>query len=103
MTMVDSAPAAPPRAKARRPFRWVIRGTILAVVGYLAGVLLTVAIRGGSPTDEVAVIFGYVFALIGWLAGQYLLIRQRWRSGARHRGGRRRGRRVIPAGSWRWR
>jgi len=69
MTMVDSAPAAPPRAKARRPFRWVIRGAILAVVGYIAGVLITLAIRGGSPTDEVAVVFGYVFALIGWLAG----------------------------------
>ncbi len=64
----DGAPTKV-RPRAHRPFRWVIRGILLAVVGYLAGAFLTVAIRGGSPNDEVALIFGYVFALIGWLAG----------------------------------
>ena len=29
------------RPKAHRPFRWVIRGILLAVVGYLAGALTT--------------------------------------------------------------
>ncbi|MGI9666899.1 MAG: cytochrome c oxidase subunit I, partial [Acidimicrobiia bacterium] len=42
---------------------------ILAIVGYAAGVGITLAIRGGDPTDEIAVIAGYVLALFGWLAG----------------------------------
>ena len=58
-----------PRPKARRPFKWVIRGTVLALVGYILGVLLVLGIRGGNPTDEIAVISGYVVALLGWLAG----------------------------------
>ena len=57
------------RPKASRPFRYVVRGVVLAVLGYLAGVAITIGIRGGSPTDEVVVIFAYIFALIGWLAG----------------------------------
>jgi cytochrome c oxidase subunit 1 len=57
------------RIKARRPFRYVVRGTVLAFVGYVLGVLLVIGARGGSPTDELAVIAGYVLALIGWLAG----------------------------------
>jgi cytochrome c oxidase subunit 1 len=28
-----------------------------------------VAIRGGSPSDEVAVVFGFIFGLMGWLGG----------------------------------
>jgi cytochrome c oxidase subunit I len=64
-----TSPPRTPRPKARRPFRWVLRGIALAVVGYLAGAFITVAIRGGSPSDEVAVVFGYISALIGWLAG----------------------------------
>ncbi|MGI9666826.1 MAG: hypothetical protein ACR2N2_06955, partial [Acidimicrobiia bacterium] len=58
-----------PRPKPRRPFKWVIRGIILAIVGYAAGVGITLAIRGGDPTDEIAVIAGYILALFGWLAG----------------------------------
>jgi cytochrome c oxidase subunit 1 len=57
------------RPKARRPFKWVLRGAVLATVGYVAGVLLTMGIRGGDPTDEIAVVIGYVLALLGWLAG----------------------------------
>lgn len=49
--------------------KYIVRGTILGIVGYLIGSWLTVAVRGGSPTDEVAVIFGFVLALIGWLGG----------------------------------
>ena len=57
------------RPKAHRPFKYVVRGTLLAAVGYVAGVAITIAIRGGSPTDEIVVIVGYVLALIGWLGG----------------------------------
>jgi len=49
--------------------KYLIRAIIMAFVGYVAGIWLTVAIRGGSPTDELAVIIGYVLALIGWLGG----------------------------------
>jgi cytochrome c oxidase subunit 1 len=49
--------------------KYLIRAVILGIVGYVVGVGLTLAIRGGSATDEVAVVFGFVFALIGWLAG----------------------------------
>jgi cytochrome c oxidase subunit I len=86
MTMVEEPPVGaatsgrgvatlPPRTskkgrpKARRPFKYVVRGTLLAAVGYVAGVAIAIAIRGGSPTDEIVVIVGYVLALIGWLAG----------------------------------
>ncbi|MGI9528336.1 MAG: cbb3-type cytochrome c oxidase subunit I, partial [Acidimicrobiia bacterium] len=83
MTMLEDSPTQPgsdapqppdsavatPRPKAHRPFKWVIRGTILSVVGYILGVALTIGINGGSPTDELVVIVAYVFALIGWLAG----------------------------------
>ena len=57
------------RPKAHRPLKWVLRGAVLATVGYVAGVLLTMGIRGGNPTDEIAVVIGYVLALLGWLAG----------------------------------
>ncbi len=49
--------------------KYVIRASVLALVGYVAGIWLTVAVRGGSPTDEVAVVIGYILALTGWLAG----------------------------------
>ena len=49
--------------------KYVIRASVLALIGYVAGIWLTVAVRGGSPTDEVAVIIGYILALTGWLAG----------------------------------
>jgi cytochrome c oxidase subunit 1 len=49
--------------------KYVFRAAALAFVGYVAGIWLVVAIRGGSPTDEVAVVFGFILALIGWLAG----------------------------------
>ncbi|MCL1602217.1 MAG: cbb3-type cytochrome c oxidase subunit I [Actinomycetia bacterium] len=49
--------------------KYLIRAIVLGIVGYIVGVWLTLAIRGGSPTDEVAVVFGFILALIGWLAG----------------------------------
>ncbi len=49
--------------------KYLIRAVVLGIVGYVAGVWLTLAVRGGSPTDEVVVVFGFVAALIGWLAG----------------------------------
>ncbi len=49
--------------------KYVARGLVLAVTGYLSGVALTVIINGNGATDELAVIAGYVLALIGWLAG----------------------------------
>lgn len=49
--------------------KYLIRAVVLGVVGYVAGVVLTLAIRGGNATDEVAVVFGFILALIGWLAG----------------------------------
>ena len=49
--------------------KYVARGAVLAFFGYVIGIWLTVAIRGGSPTDEVAVVFGFVLALLGWLGG----------------------------------
>lgn len=64
----DSAGAAQ-RPKAHRPFKWIIRGAVLAVVGWILGVLVAIGIRGGSPTDELVVVVAYVFGLIGWLAG----------------------------------
>ncbi|MDJ0790609.1 MAG: cbb3-type cytochrome c oxidase subunit I [Acidimicrobiia bacterium] len=68
-TAQDSSTETKPRPKARRPFRWVLRGVVLAIIGWATGVALAIAIRGGSPTDEIVVIVAYVFALIGWLAG----------------------------------
>jgi len=41
----------------------------MATIGYTAGIWLTVAVRGGSPTDDVSVVFGFILALTGWLAG----------------------------------
>jgi cytochrome c oxidase subunit 1 len=49
--------------------KYVIRAFVFGSVGYVVGVGLTLAIRGGNPTDEVAVVFGFILALIGWLAG----------------------------------
>ena len=49
--------------------KYLIRAIVFGIVGYIVGVWLTLAIRGGSPTDEVAVVFGFILALIGWLAG----------------------------------
>ncbi|MCZ7532852.1 MAG: cbb3-type cytochrome c oxidase subunit I [Acidimicrobiia bacterium] len=49
--------------------KYIFRASVLAFVGYVAGIWLTVTIRGGSPTDEVAVIFGFILGLIGWLSG----------------------------------
>ena len=66
---IDAFEPPKPRPKARRPFKWVLRGAVMAFVGYVLGVLAVMGIRGGSPTDELAVIVGYVVALIGWLAG----------------------------------
>ncbi|MFQ5523907.1 MAG: cbb3-type cytochrome c oxidase subunit I [Acidimicrobiia bacterium] len=47
----------------------LIRAIVGGLVGYGAGAWLTVAIRGGAPSDEVAVTFGFVLGLLGWLAG----------------------------------
>jgi cytochrome c oxidase subunit 1 len=73
ITTTDAEPlngqATKPRPKARRPFKFVIRGTVLALVGWILGVGLTIAIRSGSPTDELVVVVAYIFALIGWIAG----------------------------------
>ena len=49
--------------------KYVVRAFVLGIVGYAVGVGLTMAIRGGNPTDEVAVVIGYIFALVGWLGG----------------------------------
>lgn len=49
--------------------KYLLRAIVFAFAGYVAGIWLTVAVRGGSPTDEVAVVFGFALALIGWLAG----------------------------------
>jgi cytochrome c oxidase subunit 1 len=49
--------------------KYLVRAVVLGLVGYVVGVWVTLAIRGGSPTDEVAVVFGFIGALIGWLAG----------------------------------
>ncbi|GMR02973.1 MAG: cytochrome c oxidase subunit I [Acidimicrobiia bacterium] len=49
--------------------KYLVRAIVMATVGYVAGIWLTVALRGGSPTDELAVIVGYVLALMGWLGG----------------------------------
>ncbi|GMQ94751.1 MAG: cytochrome c oxidase subunit I [Acidimicrobiia bacterium] len=49
--------------------KYVIRASVFGLVGYAVGVSLTLAVRGGDPTDEVAVVFGFILALIGWLAG----------------------------------
>jgi cytochrome c oxidase subunit 1 len=49
--------------------KYLVRAIVLGIVGYVVGVWLTLAIRGGSPTDEVAVVFGFVLGLFGWLAG----------------------------------
>jgi len=49
--------------------KYLVRAIVLGIVGYVVGVWLTLAIRGGGPTDEVAVVFGFVLGLIGWLAG----------------------------------
>lgn len=45
------------------------RGLLSGIVGYVAGTAATVAIRGGSPSDDVSVTFGFVLGLIGWLFG----------------------------------
>ncbi|MFV2000950.1 MAG: cbb3-type cytochrome c oxidase subunit I, partial [Acidimicrobiia bacterium] len=49
--------------------KYLIRAVIMAAIGYVAGIWLTVAVRGGSPTDDVAVVFGFILALMGWLGG----------------------------------
>lgn len=49
--------------------KYLVRAIIFGLVGYVAGVWLTLAVRGGNPTDEVAVVFGFILALLGWLAG----------------------------------
>ncbi len=49
--------------------RPLLRAVVFAVVGYLIGAFLTVAIRGGSANDGVAVTFGFIVGLIGWLMG----------------------------------
>jgi cytochrome c oxidase subunit 1 len=49
--------------------KYLVRAFVLGIVGYAVGVGLTMAIRGGGPTDEVAVVIGYIFALAGWLGG----------------------------------
>ncbi len=49
--------------------KYLLRAIVFAFAGYVAGIWLTVGVRGGSPTDEVAVVFGFVLALMGWLAG----------------------------------
>jgi cytochrome c oxidase subunit 1 len=49
--------------------KYLVRAFVLGIVGYALGVGLTMAIRGGTPTDEIAVIIGYIFALVGWLGG----------------------------------
>ena len=45
------------------------RGLIGAIVGYIVGAGITVAIRGGSFSDDVVVTFAFILALIGWLMG----------------------------------
>ena len=47
----------------------LIRAVGGAVVGYLAGALLAVAIWGGSLIDPKQLTFGFTFGLIGWLLG----------------------------------
>jgi len=49
--------------------KYLVRAVVLGIVGYAVGVGLTIAIRGGGATDEIAVIIGYIFALMGWLGG----------------------------------
>jgi cytochrome c oxidase subunit 1 len=49
--------------------KYVVRATVLGIVGYAVGVGLTMVIRGGGATDEVAVVMGYILALVGWLGG----------------------------------
>lgn len=54
--------------------KYVIRAALFGFVGYVAGIWITVAVqeslgRSASPTDEVAVVFGFILGLIGWLAG----------------------------------
>jgi len=49
--------------------KYLVRACVLAFVGYIVGVVLTIAVRGGSPTDEVVVVFAFILALLGWLAG----------------------------------
>ncbi|MDK1103864.1 MAG: cbb3-type cytochrome c oxidase subunit I [Actinomycetota bacterium] len=49
--------------------KYLVRAIVFGLVGYVSGVWLTLAVRGGDPTDEVAVVFGFILALLGWLAG----------------------------------
>ena len=49
--------------------KYLVRAIILAIVGYVLGVVLVVAINGSGPTSELAVISGFIFALVGWLGG----------------------------------
>ena len=49
--------------------KYLLRAIVLGIVGYVTGVFLTIAVRGGTPTDEVVVVFGFILGLIGWLAG----------------------------------
>ena len=49
--------------------KYLIRALVFGFVGYVAGVALTLALRGGSFSDELAVVIGFIFALLGWLAG----------------------------------
>jgi cytochrome c oxidase subunit 1 len=45
------------------------RALIGGIVGYIVGAGLTVAIRGGSFSDDVVVTFGFILGLVGWLMG----------------------------------
>jgi len=47
----------------------IARAAAGGIVGFLAGGFLTIAVRGGSLSDEIVVVFGYVGGLIGWLLG----------------------------------
>jgi cytochrome c oxidase subunit 1 len=49
--------------------KYLVRAIVMGTAGYAIGAGLTVAVRGGSPTDEIAVVIGFILALTGWLAG----------------------------------
>jgi cytochrome c oxidase subunit 1 len=49
--------------------KYLMRAFALGFVGYVVGVGITLAIRGGEATDELAVVIGFTTALIGWLGG----------------------------------
>ena len=47
----------------------LIRATIGGIAGYLIAAWLTLVARGGTPSDDVVVTFGFIGGLIGWLLG----------------------------------